>query len=96
MKKAKKIIIVLIIVIIAILVGIVISKKQESNRKYEIEQIDIGEYKYFVIRENEKFGVIDTEGNKIIAEALTGVEDVTLTGTTSATFTLIPTISTGS
>lgn len=64
--KKKNIIIITIILIIAIAIAgyFVAQKIQEENRKYEIETIS--EYKYFVLKENDKYGVIDTKGNKII------------------------------
>ena len=37
---------------------------EKENRKYEIAQIT--EYKYFVVKENEKYGVINTNGDIII------------------------------
>lgn len=66
--KKKNIIIITIILISIIIISIagyfVAQKIQEENRKYEIETIS--EYKYFVLKENDKYGVIDTKGNKII------------------------------
>ena len=64
----KKKIIIILIAIVAVIVAIsayfIIKNIQEDNKKYEIETI--AEYKYFVVKENEKYGVIDTKGNKII------------------------------
>lgn len=63
----KKSVIILSIILIAIIVVsayFIIQKVQEKNRKYEIETIT--EYKYFVVKENSKYGVIDRQGNKII------------------------------
>lgn len=64
--KQKNIIIItiLLIIIIAIAGYFVAQRIQEENRKYEIETIS--EYKYFVVKENDKYGVIDSKGNKII------------------------------
>ena len=65
MKKKNIIIIsILSIIIIAGAAYFTTQKIQKENRKYEIETIS--EYKYFVLKENEKYGVIDTKGNKII------------------------------
>lgn len=71
--KKKSIIILIVILIIAILVStyFIIKKVQQENRKYDIETVS--EYKYFVVKEDEKYGVIDTKGNKIIE---TKYEDV--------------------
>lgn len=63
----KKNIIILIIILIAIIVisaCLITQKLQEENRKYEIETIT--EYKYFVVKEENKYGVMDAQGNKII------------------------------
>lgn len=63
----KKKMIVTIIVLIAILgIGayLAIDSLEKQGREYEIEQISY--YKYFVLKQNEKFGVIDKDGNKII------------------------------
>ena len=63
----KKSVIILTIILIAIIVVsacFIIQKVQEKNRSYEIETIT--EYKYFVVKENSKYGVIDGQGNKII------------------------------
>ena len=65
MKKKNIAIIILILIIIGILAGMVIVKKvNKENREYKIEEIS--EYNYFVIKENNKYGVIDKEGNIII------------------------------
>lgn len=65
MKKKNIIIItVLLIVIIAIAGYFIAQKIQNENRKYEIETIS--EYKYFVVKENNQYGVIDAQGHKII------------------------------
>lgn len=65
MKKKNIIIIIIILIIIIALAGYFIAQKiQKENRKYEIETIS--EYKYFVVKENNQYGVIDTQGNKII------------------------------
>lgn len=62
----KKKIIIALIIIIAIIAStaIIANKIKTEKRKYEIEQIN--EYKYFISKENEKYGVINTNGEKII------------------------------
>ncbi len=65
MKKRNIVILVLIllvIVFIAIFCGI--KKIEENKKEYQIEKIS--EYNYFVIKENDKYGVIDKLGNKVI------------------------------
>lgn len=65
MKKKKTIIIAIIIIIaIAISATLIVNKMQKESKKYEIAQIT--EYKYFVLKENDKYGVINTNGEKII------------------------------
>lgn len=65
MKKKNIIIITILLIIIIAIAGYFIAKKiQKENKKYEIETIS--EYKYFVLKENDKYGVIDAKGNKII------------------------------
>ncbi len=63
-KKVLILIIIAIIAIISILGYSIIKKVNKENRKYEIEEIS--EYKYFVVREDGKYGIIDTKGSKII------------------------------
>lgn len=62
MKKKIFIIIVLIAIIITIILGI---KKIYLN-KYNYEIAEIKNYNYYISKENEKYGVIDKEGNEII------------------------------
>lgn len=65
MKKKNIIIITILLIIIIAIAGHFIAQKiQQDNRKYEIETIS--EYKYFVLKENDQYGVIDAKGNKII------------------------------
>ena len=65
MKKKSIITIIILIIIIAIIAGIFIYRNVlEKEKQYNIEEIS--EYNYFVLRENEKFGVIDKQGNTII------------------------------
>ena len=72
MKKKSIIIIATILIAIILILGFFITKKiKEENRKYEIETIS--EYKYFVVRENDKYGVINTQGEILIE---TNYEDV--------------------
>lgn len=80
--KKKKIIILAIILIIILAIGYFITKKtQQENKEYEIETIS--EYKYFVVKENNQYGVIDTQGNKLIE---TKYEDVKIPNPEKAIF----------
>lgn len=72
MKRKNIIIIVtILIIIIAISVYFIAQEIRKEKRRYEIETIS--EYKYFVVKEDNKYGVIDTQGKKIIE---TKYEDV--------------------
>lgn len=65
MKKNKIIFILVAIFIIIGIVGcLVIFYNKQNDRNYEIEKI--AEYKYFVLKENEKYGVINTKGEVVI------------------------------
>ena len=79
--KKKIIIIILVIIARAVSTYCIVNKIQNENRKYEIAQIN--EYKYFISKENEKYGVIDTEGNTIID---TKYEDIKIPNPEKAVF----------
>ena len=63
MKKA----IIFIITIIVIIAGVIFAKKI-LNKKYDYKIEDISEFKYYIYKENNQYGVIDETG-KIIIEA---------------------------
>lgn len=72
-KKVKISIIVLIIMVIVIGVTIfIVNKVKQEHRQYEVLQID--EYNYFVLYTQEKFGVIDRNGNTVIEPKYTMVK----------------------
>ena len=65
MKKKNIITIVIIILIIILIAGIIIYKNAlEKEKQYNVAEIN--EYKYFVLKENDRYGVIDNQGNVII------------------------------
>ena len=66
MKNKGLIALIAIIVIIVVgILGYFLTKiSKEKGKEYTIEQIT--EYKYFVVKEENKYGVINTSGNKII------------------------------
>ena len=64
MKNKKILIVILIIVLLGIGAYFGINHFEKQGRDYEIEKIT--SYNYFVLKQNEKFGVIDKNGNKII------------------------------
>ena len=72
MKKKNIIIIAILVVVLAIAGYFVLEKINESQREYKIESIS--EFKFFVSRVNEKFGVIDTTGKTIIDATYDKVE----------------------
>jgi hypothetical protein len=65
MKKKNIAIILIILFIVGFIIGFFASQEiKKDNREYEIEQIT--EYNYFVVKENNKYGVIDKNANKIV------------------------------
>ena len=60
----KKVIFIIITIIIVIAGYVLI--KNNMTKKYDYEISKITEYNYFIYKENEHFGVIDKNGNKII------------------------------
>jgi len=81
MKKKKIIITLIVIALILVLVGFIAEKVQQKNKEYEIAQIK--EYKYFVVKENDKYGVINTNGEKIVK---TEYDDVKIPNPEKAVF----------
>ena len=73
MNKKNAIIIVIILIILSAIIGyFAIEKVNENNRNYEIEEI--AEFKYFISKINEKYGVIDSSGKTIIEATYDKVE----------------------
>ncbi len=65
MKKKTIISIIIIIMLIVIIAGYILyTKMVEKAKNYEIEEIT--EYKYFVLKQGDKYGVIDNKANTII------------------------------
>lgn len=82
MKKKNIIILVAILVIIVGIVAYFIVKEiEDEKRNYEIEIIS--QYNYFVVKEDNKYGVIDAQGNKIIE---TKYQDVKIPNPQKAVF----------
>lgn len=83
--KRKSFIFLILVIIMIFIIGILTYLKtkgdQKDNRKYEIELIS--KYNYFVVREENRYGVIDTKGNKIIE---TKYEDVKIPNPEKAIF----------
>ena len=68
MKKKILIVCVLIILAISAVTYFIFQRKYEQNRDYEVEKIT--DYQYFISKDTneQKFGVIDVQGNVIIPE----------------------------
>lgn len=82
MKKKKIIILTVVLIIIVGIIGyFIIKKTQQENKEYEIETV--AEYKYFVLKENNQYGVINAQGNKIIE---TKYEDIKIPNPEKAIF----------
>lgn len=64
MKKRYIIIAVVVLILIGIVSFFVYNKIVEDGKKYEIEEV--GQYNYFVLKQGEKYGVMDRQGNTIV------------------------------
>ena len=64
MKKKKIILISIVAIIIIIITAIILVNKINNNKNYELEKIS--NYNYFVLKQNNKYGVINVNGDKII------------------------------
>ena len=63
-KKGK--IIIAILIIIVLVVGFFIIRNRNSKFNYQLTNITIDEVKYFTLRKNENYGVIDKEGKTVV------------------------------
>ena len=63
-KKYIAIICIIILIIIAVSAFFLIKNNIDSKKTYEIAKIE--EYNYFVLRQDDKYGVIDRQGNILI------------------------------
>lgn len=63
-KKYIAIICIIILIIIAVAAFFLIKNNIDSKKTYEIAKIE--EYNYFVLRQDDKYGVIDRQGNILI------------------------------
>ena len=70
-KKNIILIIVSILILIAVISIIAYNFINKDARKYEIEEVK--EYNYFILKQNDLYGVIDREGNKIIEPEYTEI-----------------------
>ena len=66
MKKSLKITIaIIIIIIIGVVVFFCTRDKGNENKYYELEKIN--DYAFFILKENNKYGVMDKEGNVLVS-----------------------------
>ena len=74
MKKKILAIIIIILLIVTIAIYFIFQQQNKKDRNYEVEKIT--EYKYFVskLEENQKYGIIDTQGNTLIQEKYDAVD----------------------
>ena len=74
MKKRYIIMIVLVLLIMMAIIGWFIYKQiEKTRREYEIEQISIEDYEYFILRQEGKYGVINKNGDIVINPEYTNV-----------------------
>ena len=67
MKKKYLVMIIIVLLIIIAIAGYFIYRQIEKNgREYQIEKIAVQDYKYFILRQDGKYGVINTSGDIII------------------------------
>lgn len=68
MKKKYRIIIAIVVIVILVAIASLVFiryQRMENNQDYELEQVK--EYNYFVLKQEEKFGVIDKQGNTVLS-----------------------------
>ena len=71
--KKSTIIFFIILIILGVIIGYtIINKINENKRNYQIEEVT--EHKFFVMKSNQKFGVIDATGKTIIDASYDKVE----------------------
>ena len=75
MKKKNIVkIVLLIIIIILVAVFFVYRNAKEEAKEYEIVQIPSEEYAYFVYKQDDKYGVLNKEGNIVVQAQFTNVK----------------------
>lgn len=62
--KKKSIIIIGILILVCIISFVSYKLVKKQNRKYEISEVK--QYNYFLLKQNNLYGIIDKEGNTII------------------------------
>lgn len=65
MRKKNMVLIAILAIFVISIIGIFVVKKiVNDDKKYEVETVS--DYNYFILKQNNKFGVIDTRGNIVI------------------------------
>lgn len=64
---------ILIVLITAVIISGILIFKNVTRDKFDYKIETISEYRYYIYKENEQFGVIDTEGKTIIKAGYTRV-----------------------
>lgn len=72
MKSSNVVKIVIIVVIILAVAGTILYFVNQNNKKYSIEKIE--EYEYFLLKQEDKFGIIDKNGNTLITPNYTEIK----------------------
>ena len=62
--KKKSIIIIGILILVCIISFVSYKLVKKQNRKYEISEVK--QYNYFLLKQNNLYGIIDKDGNTII------------------------------
>ena len=73
--------IIILVILIGVITGVSYYFIEQNAKKYEIAKVE--QYNYFVLKQNEKSGVTDKNGNKIIE---TEYEDVKIPNPEQAIF----------
>lgn len=72
-KKYIVMIVIVLLIVIAIASWIIYKQVEKNGKEYEIEKIDIKNYAYFNLREEDKYGVINKNGDIVIDATYTNV-----------------------
>ena len=65
-RKSIKLIIIFIVIAIIVAIGVVLYQNNEKKYQYSLVEINDEDINYYVLEENDKYGVIDKNGNVII------------------------------
>lgn len=71
-KKYVVILVVILIIVFCLALFMIINNIQKNNIHYEIEQVK--DYNYFVIKQDDKYGVMDKQGNVLVSSRFDNVK----------------------